>query len=232
MTGDFGWVFPIDSADQWRGFNHLGIEHFRGDPFGNLAREILQNSLDAATGSPVVVKFTKQDVLLSDVPHIAELRSAVTQCLAGSEDEGPKAKDFFEHAAKILAGKRTSVLSIEEENTSGIIGPCQNGKPYFAFMKATGQSKKDGNADETGLGSYGIGKFAPFAVSDLRTIFVLTVYRDDQQQARQYTQGKAVLMSHKNGAQTYQDIGYWGVLTNCMPVEGWPAPGLNDTGLS
>jgi hypothetical protein len=45
-------------------------------------------------------------------------------------------------------------------------------------MKATGLSKKEMYDDDTGLGSYGIGKFAPFAVSQLRTIFVSTVYRE------------------------------------------------------
>jgi hypothetical protein len=193
MTNNLGWEFPIDTADQWHGFNDPGIEHFRGDPFGNLAREILQNSLDAASGSPVVVKFTKQDVLLNDIPDIDQLRSTFTKCLAASQDESPKAKEFFEQAAKILSSKRTPVLSIEEENTSGIVGPCQNGKPYYAFMKATGQSKKDADAAETGLGSYGIGKFAPFAVSDLRTIFVSTIF-SDAEQFRQYTQAKAILM--------------------------------------
>jgi hypothetical protein len=226
MTNNLGWEFPVDPADQWRGFNDPGIEHFRGDPFGNLAREILQNSLDAATGSPVIVKFAKQDVLLNDVPNIDELRSSFTKCLTASQDESPKAKEFFEQAAKILSSKRTSVLSIEEENTSGIIGPCRNGKPYFAFMKATGQSKKDADAAETGLGSYGIGKFAPFAVSDLRTIFVSTIFPDGQQ-PRQYTQGKAILMSHKDGSQTHQNVGYWGVLDNCMPVEGCLSNGID-----
>jgi hypothetical protein len=111
MTNNLGWEFPVDPADQWRGFNDPGIEHFRGDPFGNLAREILQNSLDAATGSPVIVKFAKQDVLLNDVPNIDELRSSFTKCLTASQDESPKAKEFFEQAAKILSSKRTSVES-------------------------------------------------------------------------------------------------------------------------
>jgi hypothetical protein len=48
MSAEVGWEFPVDAADQWRGFNDAGIEHFRGSPFASLAREILQNSMDAA----------------------------------------------------------------------------------------------------------------------------------------------------------------------------------------
>ena len=39
-----------------------------------------------------------------------------------------------------------------------MVGPCNNGTKYYAFMKAKGQSRKD---SETASGSYGIGKFAP-----------------------------------------------------------------------
>jgi hypothetical protein len=101
-------------------------------------------------------------------------------------------------------------------------GPCKNGSPYYSYVKATGQSKKDNDAGEVGLGSFGIGKFAPFANSTLRTIFVSTVFADKGGSGHtQYTQGKALLMSHNDDAgETRQNIGYWGVRQSCMPVEG------------
>jgi hypothetical protein len=87
-------------------------------------------------------------------------------------------------------------------------------------MKATGLSKKEMHEDDTGLGSYGIGKFAPFAVSQLRTVFVSTVYRDGKTY-KQLTQGKALLTSHVDAKnKTHQGTGYWGLRQNCMPVEG------------
>src|SRR5687767_8374041 len=134
-----GWEFPLDTADQWEGFNDPGIEHFRGDPFGSLTREILQNSLDAAVNVPVIVKFINREIAVNDIPDIDHLRSAINACLKDAPNEGPKAEAFFVGAAKILRGKRLQILSISEENTSGIAGPCRNGKPYFAFVKATGQ---------------------------------------------------------------------------------------------
>jgi hypothetical protein len=143
MSADSGWEFPVDGADQWQGFNDPGIEHFRGSPFGSLAREIIQNSLDASTGSTVEVSFQLHEIPTADIPGIDQLRDTVQRCANGEANEGKKAKDFFSTAMKLLAGKRLPVLSIVESNTTGIRGPCRNGTPYFAYMKATGQSKKE-----------------------------------------------------------------------------------------
>jgi hypothetical protein len=86
-------------------------------------------------------------------------------------------------------------------------------------MKSTGQSKKE--AREGGsLGSYGIGKLAPFAVSDVRTLFVSTIFKVGSSY-KQFTQGKALLTSHvDDNGQTRQNIGYWGIRQNCRPVDG------------
>ncbi len=221
MSSDLGWEFPVDSGDQWQGFNDPGIEHFRGSPFGNLAREIIQNSLDAAVGSaPVSVSFEVREIPLDEIPDIDELKGTVRRCSIAEGNDGKKAQEFFSTALKVLSGKRVPVLSIIEKNTTGIRGPYRNGTPYFAYMKATGQSKKEMREGGIGLGSYGIGKLAPFAVSDLRTIFVSTVFESGSTFA-QYTQGKALLTSHLDQQKrTRQNIGYWGAKKNCMPVDG------------
>jgi hypothetical protein len=221
MAADnLGWVFPFDEADQWKGFNDPGIEHFRGNPLSSLAREIIQNSLDAAVRFPITVSFTLQQVPTAQVPGIQQLRSTTSLCLKNADSESKKAKEFFVAAEKLLAAKNIPVLSIVEKNTTGIRGPCRNGTPYFCYVKAMGQSKKEDSQVETGLGSYGIGKFAPFAASNLRTIFVSTVFQQGSGY-QQYTQGKAVWMSHVDGNKTRQNIGYWGQRTNCMPLEGY-----------
>jgi hypothetical protein len=75
-------------------------------------------------------------------------------------------------------------------------GPSHNGTAFYAFMKAKGQSKK---ASDTATGSFGIGKFAPYAVSRLRTVFVSTVYKDAEGVIQRLTQGKSILMSHRGG---------------------------------
>src|SRR5690606_32377622 len=73
-------------------------------------------------------------------------------------------------------------------------------------------------ATSTGLGSYGIGKYAPYVASELRTLFVSTVWQSDSGLVR-YVQGKSILMSHiDESGQTYRSVGYWGLKEGCLPI--------------
>jgi len=58
-------------------------------------------------------------------------------------------------------------------------------------------------------------------VSAARTIFVSTVYQDDDGHWRQLTQGKSILMSHDRAGKRRQGVGFWGVIDQCQPVEGF-----------
>lgn len=217
-----GWIHPVDGSDQWDGFNEPGIEHFSGSPIRHLAREVVQNSLDShddSSGRPVKVVFREHVVHTSEIPNLADLIATMTSCLSSAENESPKAKQFFESALKELAKPKIKVLEISDFNTKGMKGPVKNGTPYFAFMKAKGQSKK---SSETAAGSFGIGKFAPYSVSKLRTVFVSTVFKDADETVHQYTQGKSILMSHDDEAgNRRQGIGFWGITEKCQPVLGF-----------
>ena len=217
MAATVGWNHPWDGANQWDGFNDPGVETFSGNPIKNLAREVIQNSLDSADGETVKVEFRRIEIATSTIPDITAFRHTIDLCQAGSADESEKAKHFFDRAASLLRRKTLPVLVISDFHTKGIRGPAINGKPFFAFMKATGQSRKD---SETATGSFGIGKFAPYAVSQLRTVFVSTVYRDESGHPCQLTQGKAILMSHDDSRGRRRGVGYWGVRDQCAPVSG------------
>jgi hypothetical protein len=106
MTSKIGGEFPVDNADQWEGFNHPGIEHFRTSPLTSLAREVLQNSMDAGVRKPVVVSFRYRDVPIQDIPGLAELRASIQQCLSIADSEGKKANDFFANAQRLLKGSQ------------------------------------------------------------------------------------------------------------------------------
>lgn len=216
-----GWLHPKDASDQWDGFNEPGIEHFSGSPIRHLAREVNQNSLDSHdedNGGPVRVTLKKHTIKVEDIPNISELKATFKLCAKAAKNESPKSLQFFSQAVKELEKSRISVLEISDFNTKGMSGPAHNGTPYYAFMKAKGQSKK---ATETAAGSFGIGKFAPYAVSKLRTVFVSTVFRDEQGKVQQLSQGKSILMSHDDtGGERHQGIGFWGMKEKCHPVEG------------
>ena len=59
MTSEIGWRFPPTSGGEADGFNNPGIAHFNGLPLASLARETIQNSLDAlgTLDVPVHVEF-------------------------------------------------------------------------------------------------------------------------------------------------------------------------------
>jgi len=223
MKSTIGWIHSMDESDQWDGFNDSGIEHFRGNPIFHLAREINQNALDAAEDGLVKVSFRFREIDTNSLPSLDEFKKIIKCCLESSQSEGHRAKLFFENATKMLTKKHLGVLEISDSNTKGIKGPAVNGTPFYAFMKATGQSKKE---SQIASGSYGIGKFAPYAVSSLRTIFVSTIYCGDDGKWRQLTQGKSVLMSHEYDGKTRRGVGFWGVCDKCKPVEG-TLPKLN-----
>lgn len=211
-----GFEFPVDSSDQWDGFNDPGIEHFTGNRLQHLGREVPQNTIDAKIALPARISVSVRKVSVKSLPGIADLKDAVSRCVqAATGEDSAKAVKFFTDATKLLEGKYLHVLQLRDSNTTGLQGPCVNGKPFFAMMKATGQSKKG----DTSAGSYGIGKFAPFTVSELRTVFVSTVWADEQSNFHHYVQGKSVLMSHQDAKRrTRRGTGFWGVREQCQPV--------------
>ena len=63
MKEGIGWKFPSSGGGAVAGFNDSGIETYMGKPFESLAREVIQNSLDARTSLyPVTVSFELQKI--------------------------------------------------------------------------------------------------------------------------------------------------------------------------
>ena len=92
MNNVIGWLHPTDESNQWDGFNEPGIEHFRENPVKNLAREVIQNALDASCGNEraVSVKIKLNKVLTDSIPNINKLRKNVEHCFLGAFNESPK----------------------------------------------------------------------------------------------------------------------------------------------
>ena len=212
-----GWNHPVDESDQWDGFNEPGIEHFAGSPIQHLAREVNQNAVDAGESDIVDVRIRLHEVEVSSIPNLDELKANFVSCYEASLKESKKAEIFFKAAQAELNKPKISVLEISDYHTRGMKGPSENGTPFYAFMKAKGQSRK---GNDTATGSYGIGKFAPYAVSKIRTIFISTVYQEDSGAYTQLTQGKSILMSHDRKGKRKQGVGFWGHSKKCQPVTG------------
>lgn len=212
MTND--WQFLPNLADEEDGLGHPGIETFTSAPFSGIARESAQNSLDAALRNaggnpqPIRLAFRRISVPREEIPGIDSLTVTLEACLERSRRrELKKDIEFFEQACRVVQRQQVHVLLVEDYGTVGLRGPAEQGKPFHALVKATGISQKE--FTDAG-GSFGIGKFAVFAVSHLRTVFYATLYQSDSGPAF-LCQGKSVLVSHETGDENAcRGFGYWG----------------------
>lgn len=169
------WSFPSNNYGMLNGIGEAGIETFKGSPYRSLAREICQNSLDARLdmSKPVMVEFSDIFVYSTDVPKFSVLNDALKSCFDfWNEQNSKKTVDFFKKALGVANSNQISVLRISDFNTTGLTGSDKEfNTPWQNLVKASGVSDKGGASG----GSFGIGKSAPFACSDLRTVFYSTI---------------------------------------------------------
>ena len=125
--------------------------------------------------------------------------------------DDPLAGAALTAAAKSIMSNEIPCLRVSDRNTTGL-----SGDHWRALVKMQGVSHKP---ELVGAGgSHGIGKYAPFAVSILRTVFYWTCFHEDGK-AQERFQGKSVLMSHSNaeGEET-QGTGFFGVKEDCREL--------------
>ncbi len=210
-----GWNFPSNGGGAINGVADSGVEIFRGKEIPSLAREICQNSLDAAIdeNSAVTVEFQRCDIAPKDIPDAQDFRKILDACLAFWIKKSEKTEAFIRQAISKLKGS-SSVLRISDFNTTGLAEPF-NARAMTGWNTLTkingGAIKSDDKA-----GNFGIGKNAPFANSFLRMIF----YRTFNTNGERAAQGVAKLVSFD--LDTYNiatDTGYFGETYGNMPVK-------------
>jgi len=210
--------FLVNQAGEEEGLGHAGIETFRDTPFTSCSREAGQNTLDAADDEPVEMVLREHLIKATEIPGIEKLRETIGACLTSANFSGTeKDVDFFMNALQVVSRDEIPVLEIADFNTTGLEGPPNDsGSKFHALVKSTGKSNK---STETSGGSFGIGKNATFAVSDLRTVFYSTVYRSGESE-KSAVQGKVQLVSHKDAEGTARTSkGYWGYDEDFSAVE-------------
>lgn len=168
------WIFPSNNYGTVTGIGEASIETFKGSPYRSLAREICQNSMDARVdkNKPVVIEFSCFLLENKEIPDYTTLKNAIGSCLEfWTEQKNKKTIDFFKKATKVIESKVINVLRISDYNTTGLLGSDKEyNTPWHNLVKAAGVSDKEGSSG----GSFGIGKAAPFACSDIRTLFYAT----------------------------------------------------------
>ncbi len=171
-----GWNFPNSNFGEDRGAKEAGIETFKGKLFESLAKEICQNSLDVRKdfNNPVRIEFALSEVEREKIYGVDDLSKAIEYC-KNSWRKGSNEYSLMEKADIVCKNDRIRVLRISDFNTKGLTGSNRNeSSDWKDLVKSSGVSNKDG---EMG-GSFGIGKYAPFACSELRTIFYSTLDED------------------------------------------------------
>ncbi|QDO96644.1 hypothetical protein FNB15_04840 [Ferrovibrio terrae] len=215
-----GLEFLENTGGDSEGLSESGIEFFKDRPFAAVAREMGQNSRDARLDAdkPVRITFDVLSIKASEFPSIEEFRAAATVCLEKADrPRNEKEKGFFQHAVQVLDASEITVLKIADYNTKGATGPCEEGRPFHTLAKTEGSSTKE---DISSGGSFGIGKNAVFALSDIHTAFFSTQYKDENGSDHFLCMGKTLFISHRDKAgKQRRRKGYWGRLQGYMPLD-------------
>lgn len=165
------WRFVPNQNSTIVGLNDAGIETFTADINKSLVREIIQNSLDAVISTstePVRVEFEMFGISRNEIPDVDNLHSIIKKCRDSNRDE-PDAYKFFDNADDLMSQSTINVLRISDHNTIGLEGTdtCAKGTGWSRLVKENGSLNKG----QSSGGSFGIGKSATFACSDLRIVF-------------------------------------------------------------
>ncbi len=201
------WYFPSNDHGENKGINDSGVATFRGTPLKSLAREICQNSLDAATGKTVRIDFSCFDIPTRNIPDAKVLEETFEKCSAYWDGQKAKTtKDFFKNAYDKITAETISVLRISDFETKGLTGSRRVNDINTDWMRLT---KSSGSSDKKGPagGSFGIGKFAPFACSDFSTVFYSTY---DIEDVCAYQGVSRLVTFERDDKETTQGIGYYG----------------------
>jgi hypothetical protein len=144
------------------------------------------------------------------------IRSAGQRHVEAEQLGNEKDIGFFRHARSVLNATDIRILRVADFNTKGVPGPCVKGKPFHTLAKADGVSIKP---DINSGGSFGIGKSAASALSDIQTAFYSTRYSDDEGD-HVLCMGKALLISHTGAdGQERRRKGYWGKKQGFQPLD-------------
>lgn len=189
------WEFAPTGGGDVTGVNDPVTTTFKGDISYHLARESIQNIVDAhdpKQQGPVIAEFA----LMERQPDQIEMNNTLKNVLVGCRDFNKKNKDAVEfyNSAIFKIDHRDHfipILRISDYNTVGLTGDDDDRDGnYFQLMKAVGDSSKSGSKG----GSFGLGKGAYYAASSFRTVFVSSMYGENQY----VFQGKARLSSYRD----------------------------------
>ncbi|WP_312702453.1 hypothetical protein [Sedimentibacter sp.] len=218
---NIAWNFPNNGCGQTRGISDAGIETFTGTEIQSLAREICQNSLDAAqedTSLEVVVEFERYRIQSNDIPGYETYKSKLNKAYNyWSNRKSEKTISYLKKAIKAIQNPTTYVLRISDYNTTGLVDPYGDSDDGWNAL-----TKIDGGATKTGdkAGAFGIGKNAPFCNSDYRLVFYRTLNAENEIAAQGVSRFISFPENETDALRTMTTgFGYYGNTDGNLPVE-------------
>lgn len=159
----------------------------QGSPFKHLARENTQNTLDATkdTSRPAHIKFEiKRDEKFSNIipnyiQFCEEFEQRVKKAIKDNDTQTKKnAEAALRYFNKCKALDKIDILKISDFNTTGLVGIKDTSidSKFQKLVFSEGTSAREG---ESGGGTFGVGKFAPFTLTPLRTVLYFTKVEDE-----------------------------------------------------
>jgi hypothetical protein len=210
------WRFPNNGYTNENGLDTSDMEMFKKDPVSSLAREICQNSLDAAFGEkPVRVEFSLFKIIREEVPGIDKLTEQIIACYEYKKDSAKEGAALAE-LKKSIESQTITCLRISDFNTTGIFGATTNerGTPFYTLTKGSGVSDKDGCSG----GSKGIGKYASFVVSTTNTVFYSTRAKDGSCGYIGISKLRSTPIPRQDPDLLTMGIGYYGANDKNFPI--------------
>lgn len=172
MNDDGRWVFASNGNGCDEGLNDAGIETFSTNRVQSTIREVIQNAVDQRSemaksyNQPVIVEFDDFLIQPYEFPGVVQFQRILDECINSAKDN-KQVGSFFTQAKQCL-NEKIKVVRISDSNTTGLEGAetGAKGTSWYNLVKSKGSSNKS----MTSGGSFGIGKSAPFACSELRTV--------------------------------------------------------------
>lgn len=209
------WRFPNNNYTNENGLDTSDMEMFKKDPVSSLAREICQNSIDAACGEkPVRVEFCLFQITREEIPGIDDLTAQIRACYEYKK-ESPKEGRALAVLKNSIEKGTVTCLRISDFHTTGVVGATTNerGTPFYNLTKGAGISDKGAGSG----GSKGIGKFASFVVSTTNTVFYSTRANDGSCAYMGISKLRSTPIADNPDLLTI-GIGYYGVGKRNFPV--------------
>lgn len=185
--GRICWDFPYLGTGNQNGGDVAAAKLFQGvGIMDSLAREVCQNSIDARNKDldpdvPVVVKFKFAMLKKSDCPSFwneyEKIINNSGEFWNKSILKTEKVIKFVDRLQRAITREEIPVLVMSDYNTMGLsLDKTRRDIPLWnSLVNSEGISLKQ---DDSSLGSFGVGKYAPFSYSSLSAVAYNTFAQD------------------------------------------------------